>query len=115
MSSLKVIDFSGVSFTPEKFAERIDHKIFEKYTQEGFRNFILDLREVEFGNAEGIGKIGLLLVNAWSTTLGLKGKCIIVRPQGIMKMFGTVLERSVSDGSWVFVDSMEEAKSIIEE
>ena len=112
MSNIKTIDFSGKPFTSESITELAGYEVIDQYIQEGYRHFVLDFRNIEYGNIEGFQHLGMQLISSHASVMGLNGKCIIIRPTGMMEMFGKILEKMMPEGTWVFVDSPEEANAL---
>ena len=112
MSNIKVIDFAGVPLSPEIVSERAGFEKIDVYIQEGYRHFILDMTNIEFSDPEDLQNVALKLMASWSSIMGINGKSIIVKPQGIMAIFGTLLESIFSGTDWQLVDSVEEGRAL---
>ena len=113
MRNIKIIDFSGVPLSPETVSEKAGFEIIDAHIEEGYRHFILDMSNIEFSDPEGFQRVGMMLMASWSSIMGINGKSIIVKPQGMMSVFGSVLEGMFSGTDWILVDSIAEGRGAI--
>ena len=114
MSNVKVISMAGIPFTADNLLSAAGFEILGEYIQAGYRHFILDLTDIEFGNTEDIERIGMILVSSYFTTQDVNATCVIVKPQGMLSnTYGIFLEAMMPDETWQFTDTVDEAMNII--